>query len=114
MVEGIFKQCLESSGIFCWQPIDSCFRLITGRRNPNLILLTISLFLGRADLGFLAVCLWTALSSLFLVLRLIMGFYVRITSGPLRSWFLDVDPANDNLSVFQRWFCHRPKVEDGG
>ena len=113
MVEGIFKQCLESSGIFCWQPIDSCFRLITGRRNPNLILLTISLFLGRADLGFLAVCLWTALSSLFLVLRLIMGFYVRITSGPLRSWFLDVDPANDNLSVFQSWFCHRPKIEDG-
>jgi phosphatidylglycerophosphate synthase len=114
LVEGIFKQCLESSGIFCWQPIDSCFRLITGRRNPNLLLLTISLCFGRADLGFLAVCLWTALSSLFLVLRLIMGFYVRITSGPLRSWFLDVDPANDNLSVFQRWFCHRPRGVDGG
>jgi len=114
LVEGIFKQCLESSGIFCWQPIDSCFRLITGRRNPNLLLLTISLCFGRADLGFLAVCLWTALSSLFLVLRLIMGFYVRITSGPLRSWFLDVDPANDNLSVVQRWFCHRPRGVDGG
>lgn len=113
LMEGIFKQCLESSGIFCWQPIDSCFRLITGRRNPNLILLTIGLLWGRGDLGFLAVCLWTALSSLFLVLRLIMGLYVRITSGPLRSWFLDVDPANDNLSMFQKWFCHRPRVEDG-
>ena len=113
LVEGIFKQCLESSGIFCWQPIDSCFRLITGRRNPNLILLTISLCFGRADFGFLAVCLWTSLSSLFLILRLVMGFYVRMTAGPLRTWFLDVDPASDNLSVFQRWFFHRPRVEIG-
>lgn len=113
LVEVIFKQCLESSGIFCWQPIDSCFRLITGRRNPNLILLTISLFFGRPDLGFLAVCLWTALSSVFLVLRLIMGFAVRISSGPLRSWFLDVDPVKDELTVFQKWFFRRPVAETG-
>ncbi len=114
LVEGIFKECLESSGVFCWRPVDSCFRLITGRRNPNLILLTTCLAFGRADVGFLAVCLWTALSSLFLALRLLMGVVVRIRSGPLRSWFLDVDPVNDKLSVFQRWFFNRPKVESGG
>jgi phosphatidylglycerophosphate synthase len=113
LVEVVFKQFLESSGIFCWQPIDSCFRLITGRRNPNLILLTASLFFGRPDLGFLAVCVWTALSSLFLVARLIMGLQCRIQSGPLRSWFLDLDPVNDHLSFFQRWFCRRPKIESG-
>ena len=114
LVEGIFRKCLESSGVFCWRPVDSCFRLITGRRNPNLILLTVCLCFGRADVGFLAVCLWTALSSLFLVVRLLMGVVARIRSGPLRSWFLDVDPVNDNLSVFQRWFFSRPKVESGG
>jgi phosphatidylglycerophosphate synthase len=114
LVEVIFKQFLESSGVFCWQPIDSCFRLITGRRNPNLVLLTLSLFFGRPDLGLLAVCLWTVLSSVFLVARLVMGLKARIKSGPLRSWFLDVDPANDQLSFFQRWFCRRPDVNTGG
>lgn len=111
LVEVIFKQGLESSGIFCWKPIDSCFRLITGRRNPNLILLTFSLFLGRPDIGFLAVCLWTVLSSIFLIARLFMGIYARITTGPLRSWFLDLDPTDDTLSFSQRWFCRRPEAD---
>ncbi len=107
LVELVFKQFIESSGIFCWQPIDSCFRLITGRRNPNLVLLTVSLFFGRPDIGLLAVCLWTALSSVFLVARLAMGIQARMTSGPLRSWFLDVDPADETLTFTQRWFCRR-------
>mgnify|MGYP001820108649 FL=1 len=110
LVELVFKQFLESSGIFCWQPIDSCFRLITGRRNPNLVLLTVSLFFGRPDIGLLAVCLWTALSSVFLLARLAMGIQARITSGPLRSWFLDVDPSDESLSFMQRWFCRRPQA----
>lgn len=110
LVELVFKQFLESSGIFCWQPLDSCFRLITGRRNPNLVLLTVSLFFGRPDIGLLAVCLWTALSSLFLVARLAMGIQARITSGPLRSWFLDLDPADESLTFTQRWFCRRPQA----
>ena len=110
LVELLFKQFLESSGIFCWQPIDSCFRLITGRRNPNLVLLTLSLCFGRPDIGLLAVCLWTALSSIFLVIRLAMGIQARISSGPLRSWFLDVDPSDESLTFVQRWFCRRPQV----
>jgi len=110
LVEVVFKQFLESSGIFCWQPIDSCFRLITGRRNPNLVLLTVSLFFGRPDIGLLAVCLWTALSSVFLIARLIMGIQTRVSSGPLRSWFLDVDPSDESLTFTQRWFCRRPKA----
>ena len=113
LVEVIFKQFLESSGIFCWQPVDSCFRLITGRRNPNLILLTVSLFFGRPDIGFLAVCLWTVLSSIFLVARLVMGIQARVKSGPLRSWFLDLDPTDESLSFYQRWFCRRPKAVKG-
>lgn len=113
-VEGVFKQCLESSGIFCWRPVDSCFRLITGRRNPNLLLLTVCLCFGRPDVGLLLVALWTALSSVFLVLRLIMGFVSRARSGPLRSWFLDVDPVNHELTVFQRWFFRRPTIGNGG
>ncbi len=111
--EGIFIRYLESSGIFCWQPIDSCFRLITGRRNPNLILFTLGLLFGRPDLGLFAVCMWTVVSSLFLTHRLASGFQFKKQSGPLRSWFLDVDPANDQLSVYQRWFCQKPDIDTG-
>jgi len=106
LVEGIFKQFLESSGIFCWRPIDSYFRLITGRRNPNLILLTLSLFTGRPDLGLLAVTLWTVVSSIFLVLRLVIGVATRVASGPLRSWFLDIDPDAQNPTLAQRCFSN--------
>lgn len=106
LVEGIFKQFFESSGIFCWRPIDSYFRLITGRRNPNLILLTLSLFIGRPDLGLLAVTLWTVASSIFLVLRLVIGVVTRVTSGPLRSWFLDIDPDAQNPTLAQRCFSN--------
>ncbi|QSV46813.1 CDP-alcohol phosphatidyltransferase family protein [Geobacter benzoatilyticus] len=106
MVEGIFKKCLEPSGIFCWRPIDSYFRLITGRRNPNLILLTLGLIAGRPDLGLVAVALWTVISSIFLVVRLATGFALRIVKGPLQSWFLDIDPDEKNPTLAQRCFSN--------
>ena len=112
--EGWFKRKLEPSGIFCWQTIDSCFRLITGRRNPNLLLLTLFVFYGRPELGIFAVCVWTVLSSLFLVYRLKAGFQYQKEVGPLRSWFLDADPVNGQLSMIQRWFCQRPDTDIGG
>lgn len=106
MVEGVFKKCLEPSGIFCWRPIDSYFRLITGRRNPNLILLTLGLVAGRPDLGLAAVALWTVVSSIFLVIRLATGFALRIVKGPLQSWFLEIDPEEKNPTLAQRCFSN--------
>jgi phosphatidylglycerophosphate synthase len=106
LVEGIFKKFLEPSGLFCWRPIDSYFRLITGRRNPNIILLTLGLLGARPDLGLFAVALWTTASSFFLVMRLIMGFHQRRSTGPLRSWFLDIDPETQNPTVAQRCFSN--------
>jgi phosphatidylglycerophosphate synthase len=104
--EVIFKHFLEPSGIFCWRPIDSYFRLITGRRNPNLILLTLGLIIGHPDLGLFLVTLWTVASSCFLVIRLVTGFMTRLTKGPLRSWFLDIDPDTKNPSLAQRCFSN--------
>ncbi len=91
IIEGVFLAWLGPFGIFCWRPIDSYFRLITARRNPNLILLTMSLVAGRADLGLVAVALWTIVSSLLLFLRLLLALRERIVSGPLRSWLADLD-----------------------
>ncbi len=113
LCEGLFTHFLEPSGIFCWQTIDSCFRLITGRRNPNLLLLTLFVFYGRPDLGIFVVCMWTVLSSIFLAYRLRMGFQYKQETGPLCSWFLDADPASGKLSMIQRWFCQRPDVAVG-
>lgn len=97
LTEGGFKLALGDFGLFCWRPVDSYFRLITGRRNPNMILLTGGTLLGRPDLGLLAVASWTVLSSLILLSRLIMGGYVRLTKGPLRSWL--VDAANGGMNT---------------
>jgi phosphatidylglycerophosphate synthase len=107
LAEGIFKKFLEPSGIFCWRPLDSYFRLITGRRNPNLILLTAGLLAERPDLGLLAVALWTAASSTFLTARLIMGFREHRRTGSLRSWFLDIDPEAKAPTLAQRCFTNR-------
>jgi phosphatidylglycerophosphate synthase len=107
LAEVAFKKFLEPSGIFCWRPLDSYFRLITGRRNPNLLLLTLGLIAGRPDLGLLAVTLWTAASSLFLLARLAMGFRERLAGRPLRSWFLDVDPAAKKPTLAERCFSNR-------
>ncbi|MDL1959103.1 MAG: CDP-alcohol phosphatidyltransferase family protein [Deltaproteobacteria bacterium] len=106
LVEGAFRWWLGNFGIFCWRPIDSYFRLITARRNPNLILLSIGAVLGRPDLGLVAVAFWTVLTTLFLVMRLSQALGTRIVSGPLDSWFSDVDLSTDNPSLSVKLFTN--------
>lgn len=61
MLEGIFLGAFKVE-MHAWRPFDSFFRLITARRNPNLILLTLAVLVGRPDMGILAVAAWTAVS----------------------------------------------------
>lgn len=105
LVEGTFQHWLGAFGIFCWRPIDSYFRLITARRNPNLILLTGATALGRPDLGLLAVAFWTVLTSFFLLLRLLMAWYLRMTTGSLRSWFQDIEQNRETPSLAEKLFA---------
>lgn len=114
LVERLFKVCLGSFGIFCWHPVDSYFRLITARRNPNLILLTASTAAGRPDIGLLSVAVWTGLTSLFMLVRLVMGGFIRIKSGPLHSWFLDINNESFDKSIAARLFAHRESAESDG
>lgn len=58
--EGVFMR-LFGMHVHAWRPFDSFFRLITARRNPNLILLTLAALAGRPDIGLLAVGAWTAI-----------------------------------------------------
>jgi len=73
VVEGIFMRRFGMH-VHSWRPFDSWFREITARRNPNLILLTGCALLGRPDVGFAAVALWTALSFVVHVVQLAQAF----------------------------------------
>jgi len=106
--EGIFEVSLGKFGIFCWRPIDSYHRLITARRNPNLILLTGSLLLSRPDMGLLAVAMWTVISSTILIIRLTMAIGSRINSGPLKPWFLDIKDISATEPLAVRIFTRKP------
>jgi phosphatidylglycerophosphate synthase len=106
LVEGTFQWTLGRFGIFCWRPLDSYFRLITARRNPNMIFLTLSVLVGRPDLGMLAVVVWTILTTLFLMFRLAQGGVAHIRQGPLRSWLKDVDQPPYRGSLAVRLFTH--------
>ncbi len=92
LVEGIFP-LLGSCEVFTWRPIDAWFRLITARRNPCMILLTLSLLAGRPDWGFIAVTFWTVLTTIILNLRLVYAAVIRLRNGPLSSWLSEDDVA---------------------
>jgi phosphatidylglycerophosphate synthase len=84
MMEGISiaKLGLE---IHIWRPIDTFFRQITARRNPNLILLTLSLFIGHPDWGLIAVAVWTVVCLVLHGIQLLQALAAS-RAGPLVSW----------------------------
>ena len=85
VAEGLFP-LLGNCNIFTWRPFDAYFRLVTARRNPCLILLTMSAIIGRPDWGFIAVTFWTVLTTIILFVRLLQGGISRLNEGPLDSW----------------------------
>jgi phosphatidylglycerophosphate synthase len=85
---------LGNTSMFTWRPFDAYFRLVTGRRNPNLILMTAFTLVGMPDWAFLSVVIWTVLSTAVLVVRLLQGLAVRqFTGKPLSSWMEDPQVA---------------------
>ena len=89
----VFFQLLGSCGVFTWRPIDAWFRLVTARRNPMMIILTLSVLAGRPDWGFIAVTFWTVLTTIILNMRLAYGMLIRFRHGPLSSWLSEEDVA---------------------
>ena len=115
LIEGAFQLWLGRFGIFSWRPLDSYFRLITARRNPNLILLTAATLLGgRPDLGLLAVAGWTVVTSLFLLLRLLYAWRERILHGPLHSWLAHPESLTSRAPLAVRLFAGRTVQPSGG
>ncbi len=85
IIEGIFVR-RYGMHIHVWQQVDSRFRLITARRNPNMVILVFCLALGRPDLGIELVALWTILSLIFHAVRLAQANARRDRGQPVTSW----------------------------
>jgi phosphatidylglycerophosphate synthase len=82
--EGLFIALFKLE-IHIWRRFDSWFRLITTRRNPNLLMLTAGALAGRPDLGLLAVAAWTAASIGVHAVRIVQALWAT-RKGPLGSW----------------------------
>ena len=85
IIEGIFMRRFGMH-IHVWRQIDSQFRLITARRNPNMVILVLCLALGRPDLGIELVALWTILSLIFHAVRLAQANARHDRGRPVVSW----------------------------
>lgn len=81
--EGIFLALFKVE-MHAWRPFDSFFRLITARRNPNLIMLTLAVLVGRPDIGFLAVAIWTAICLIVHAVQILQG--LMTPKGAVVSW----------------------------
>jgi phosphatidylglycerophosphate synthase len=73
--------------IHIWRKIDTWFRSITARRNPNLLILTASLVFQRPDLGLIAVAAWTGLCFVLHAIQMAQAASARAAKGSkLESW----------------------------
>jgi phosphatidylglycerophosphate synthase len=85
LLEGIFLLAFKME-THCWRPIDSLFRTITARRNPNLVFLSVGTLGGRPDLGLVMVAIWTVISLAFHTLRLVQALVLRRRGQRIEPW----------------------------
>ena len=85
VIEGIAIKWLGLE-IHIWRPIDTLFRQITARRNPNLLVLTFLTAVAKPDWGLLAVAAWTVICLALHALQMVQAFSVRRATGQLNSW----------------------------
>ena len=107
--EGAFDLWVAPFRLFLWQPFDAYNRLITARRNPNMILLSLSLVLGRPDIGLYSVAAWHVLSTLILLVRVIMAVKEKKRTGSLETWLNTIDPLKDGNRLEVRLFTRLSK-----
>ena len=84
LIEGAALQWLKIT-IHIWRPIDTWFRLITARRNPNLVIMTAGALIGRPDWGIFTVAGWTLICLALHGVQIMQAFAAK-RAGPLESW----------------------------
>src|SRR3546814_8600227 len=84
VIEGMFIKDFGMD-IHVWQRFDSRFRLITARRNPNMVILFALLLIGRPDWGIIAVAGWTLISLVVHLVRLFQAVEEKESGHEIRS-----------------------------
>jgi phosphatidylglycerophosphate synthase len=85
-IEGISIKRFDGMEIHVWRPLDSKFRLITARRNPNMVILVASLLFRRPDVGLELVAWWTLISLIFHAVRLAQMTELKARGRQVNSW----------------------------
>jgi phosphatidylglycerophosphate synthase len=85
VIEGLFIRDFGMD-IHVWERFDSRFRLVTARRNPNMVILFAGLLVGRPDIGLVALAWWIILSLVVHAVRLIQAYAVRRRGDAITSW----------------------------
>jgi phosphatidylglycerophosphate synthase len=86
VIEGVFMRRFGGMHIHVWRPIDSKFRLVTARRNPNMVILVAALLVGRPDSGLVLVAWWTIISLIFHAVRYAQASEQAARGRPITSW----------------------------
>ena len=84
-IEGAFIASFRMH-IHVWRRFDSRFRLVTARRNPNVVILAASLPVARPDWGLIGVTAWTLLSCAVHLARLGLAYAERARGREIASW----------------------------
>ncbi|PSJ37000.1 CDP-alcohol phosphatidyltransferase family protein [Allosphingosinicella deserti] len=85
VIEGFFMRRYKMH-IHVWRRFDSQFRLITARRNPNMVILLAFLAVGRPDWGLIAVAAWTLISLVVHAGQLVQALAASARGRPVTSW----------------------------
>lgn len=86
LIEGYFMRRFGGMHIHVWKRFDSRFRLITARRNPNMVLLFGAMLFARPDVGLELVAAWTIVSLIVHAVRLAQAEGADARGEPIRSW----------------------------
>jgi phosphatidylglycerophosphate synthase len=89
IIEGMFMRQNGMMHIHVWRRFDSRFRLVTARRNPNMVILFVSMLFARPDLGLVAVAIWTVVSCLVHLVRLVQAMALKARGGTITSWLAE-------------------------
>ncbi|QUN70791.1 CDP-alcohol phosphatidyltransferase family protein [Pseudomonas sp. BYT-1] len=111
LCEGAFKLAAPFS-LFLWRPFDSVNRLVTARRNPNLLLLSLAWIAQANDIGLQLVALWTLISTLVLAVRVIWAISLRKRGAELQPWLTQVDLKAERHRPVVRLFAPRSGLHD--
>lgn len=89
LIEGAFMRLNRMMHIHVWRKFDSQFRLITARRNPNMVILFVSMLFSRPDIGLIVVAWWTVISCAIHAVRLAQAMAVKARGGTITSWLAE-------------------------